>query len=86
MKLSPCAFKFISSLDKRYSRLISFPALPVPGTKVLNTFNYGKSLWGKTTKIVAQLPTGEAINYFLKVSATSLRPKIYLTSLGRSSR
>ena len=30
-------------------------------------YNYGESLWGKTAKIVVQLPTGQTDNYFLKV-------------------
>ncbi|KAH0558739.1 hypothetical protein GP486_004615 [Trichoglossum hirsutum] len=42
-------------------------AFPIPGTKVLDAFNYGESLWGKTAKVVVQLPSGENENYFLKV-------------------
>jgi hypothetical protein len=34
---------------------------------VLQAFNYGHSIYGKTAKIVAQLPTEEIANYFLKV-------------------
>ena len=41
--------------------------LPVPGTEVVAAFNYGMSLWGRTAKLICRLPTGERINYFLKV-------------------
>jgi hypothetical protein len=34
---------------------------------VLQAFNYGYSIYGETAKIVAQLPTKEIVNYFLKV-------------------
>jgi len=34
---------------------------------VLQAFYYGHSIYGKTAKIVAQLPTKEILNYFLKV-------------------
>ncbi|KAI9774251.1 MAG: hypothetical protein M1839_001753 [Geoglossum umbratile] len=44
-------------------------SLPVPGTKVLHALDYGESLWGKTSKVTAQLPSGETENYFLKVVA-----------------
>lgn len=47
-------------------------ALPVPGTKIVRALNYGESLWGKTAKIVTQLPSGETKNYFLKVGDFSL--------------
>ncbi|KAI9769111.1 MAG: hypothetical protein M1840_004462 [Geoglossum simile] len=40
---------------------------PIPGTKVLDAYNYGESLWGKTAKVVVQLPSGEEGYYFLKV-------------------
>ncbi|KAH8591854.1 Fructosamine/Ketosamine-3-kinase [Bisporella sp. PMI_857] len=42
-------------------------AFPVPNTKVLQASSYGHSIYGKTAKIVAQLPTKEIVNYFLKV-------------------
>ncbi|CAN9281041.1 unnamed protein product [Alternaria alternata] len=42
-------------------------AFPIPETKVIDAYNYGESLWGKTAKIVVQLPTGQTDNYFLKV-------------------
>lgn len=41
--------------------------LPEAGTRVINALNYGESLWGKTAKIIAELPSGEIVNYFLKV-------------------
>ncbi|KAF2962994.1 hypothetical protein GQX73_g10578 [Xylaria multiplex] len=41
-------------------------ALPIPGTIVLSTHNYGRSLWGQTAKVVAELPGGNRENYFLK--------------------
>ena len=44
-----------------------FLAFPVPGTKIIHAQNYGVSLWGKTAKIVVELPSGEEKNYFLKV-------------------
>ena len=34
---------------------------------MIDAYNYGESLWGKTAKIVVQLPTGKTDNYFLKV-------------------
>jgi len=42
-------------------------AFPIPGTQVTDAYNYGESLWGKTAKLVVQLPSGENDNYFLKV-------------------
>lgn len=42
-------------------------ALPVPGSEVIDAFTFGESLWGKTARIIARLPSGEAENYFLKV-------------------
>ncbi|KAF2746733.1 hypothetical protein M011DRAFT_468429 [Sporormia fimetaria CBS 119925] len=42
-------------------------AFPVPGTQIVNAYNYGESLWGKTAKVVVRLPSGETLNYFLKV-------------------
>lgn len=41
--------------------------LPKPGTRIVHALNYGESLWGKTAKIIAELPSGEIVNYFLKV-------------------
>ena len=48
-------------------------AFPVPGTKILHALNYGMSLWGKTAKIIVELPGGEEAQYFLKVGTTCLR-------------
>ena len=48
-------------------------AFPVPGTKILHALNYGMSLWGKTAKIIVELPAGEEAQYFLKVRTTCLR-------------
>jgi hypothetical protein len=39
----------------------------VSGTKVLESWTYGKSTWGETAKVVAKLPSGELEYYFLKV-------------------
>ncbi|KAF2759828.1 hypothetical protein EJ05DRAFT_311323 [Pseudovirgaria hyperparasitica] len=39
---------------------------PVPNTKVLHAYNYGVSHWGKTSKIVVELPDGSTEQYFLK--------------------
>jgi hypothetical protein len=45
----------------------SFEAFPVKGTTLVHAFNYGVSLWGKTAKVVVQLPTRKKQDYFLKV-------------------
>lgn len=42
-------------------------ALPIPNTQVIAAHNYGMSLWGRTAKIITQLPDGEKETYFLKV-------------------
>ncbi|CAN9277453.1 unnamed protein product [Alternaria alternata] len=63
----------ISGSYKVNERVIA--AFPIPKTQVIDAYNYGKSLWGKTAKIVVQLPTGQADNYFLKV--------VSLGSIGR---
>ena len=39
----------------------------MPGTRVVHAQNYGMSLWGKTAKVIVELPTGEERSYFLKV-------------------
>ncbi len=44
-------------------------ALPIPGSKVLSTNEYGMSLWGQTGKILIEHPDGTVKNYFLKVSS-----------------
>lgn len=44
-----------------------FAALPIPDTQVLSAHCYGGSLWGRTAKIMTQLPDGEKKTYFLKV-------------------
>ncbi|KAL8648353.1 MAG: hypothetical protein Q9226_006029 [Calogaya cf. arnoldii] len=43
-------------------------SLPIPETEIVTAFNYGMSLWGHTAKLVCRLPTGERVNYFLKVT------------------
>ena len=48
-------------------QLTTILGLPVPGTEIVAAFNYGMSLWGRTAKLICRLPTGERINYFLKV-------------------
>lgn len=56
-------------MSSLYADCSAFPtALPVPGTRFTTAFEYGKSLWGRTCKLECELPTGESINYFLKVS------------------
>ena len=40
---------------------------PVSGTKIIHALNYGVSLWGKTAKIIVELPSGGEKSYFLKV-------------------
>lgn len=47
--------------------LLMTVAFPVPGTKIVHAQNYGMSLWGKTAKVIVELPSGEEKNYFLKV-------------------
>ncbi|KAF2652417.1 hypothetical protein K491DRAFT_706427 [Lophiostoma macrostomum CBS 122681] len=42
-------------------------ALPIPETEVTEARKYGMSLWGHTAKVLAQLPSGEPKNYFLKM-------------------
>lgn len=47
--------------------MLSTPALPHPGSKLLSTNNYGMSLWGQTGKITTELPDRTTKHYFLKV-------------------
>ncbi|PGH02302.1 hypothetical protein GX51_04743 [Blastomyces parvus] len=42
--------------------------LPIPGTRVISSLAYGRSLWGECAKITTGLPDGTTKNYFLKVS------------------
>ncbi|KAL8880338.1 MAG: hypothetical protein Q9198_002233 [Flavoplaca austrocitrina] len=42
-------------------------SFPVEGTTVVHALSYGESLWGKTGKVIVQLPDGDIQNYFLKV-------------------
>ncbi|KAJ8131555.1 hypothetical protein O1611_g2072 [Lasiodiplodia mahajangana] len=42
-------------------------ALPIPEIVNVSARHYGRSLWGETAKIVAELPDGSAESYFLKV-------------------
>ncbi|KAI9690718.1 MAG: hypothetical protein M1820_009870 [Bogoriella megaspora] len=42
-------------------------AFPIVGTRLIQAFNYGESLWGKTAKLIVKLPSGEINAYFLKV-------------------
>ncbi|EPE34169.1 hypothetical protein GLAREA_07182 [Glarea lozoyensis ATCC 20868] len=42
--------------------------LPIPGTKIISSYAYGTSLWGRCAKIVAELPDGQTKNYFLKAA------------------
>lgn len=41
-------------------------AFPVPETKIVYALNYGKSLWGRTAKIIVRLPDGQEKDYFVK--------------------
>lgn len=41
-------------------------AFPTPGTNIVHALEYGKSLWGRTAKIMVRLPSGEEKDYFLK--------------------
>lgn len=54
--------------EKIHTPLNGLIALPVPGTKVLVTRNYGLSLWGQTVKIDTLLPGGKKKSYFMKVA------------------
>jgi hypothetical protein len=47
--------------------------LPIPGTKVLSCHAYGMWVWARQARLVCQLPTGEQVNYFLKVTEDPLR-------------
>jgi hypothetical protein len=58
--------------------IVSLSALPVPGSKVLHVLDYGESLWGKTSKVTAQLPSGETENYFLKVDSSGATASVFL--------
>ncbi|KAJ5958774.1 uncharacterized protein N7479_005924 [Penicillium vulpinum] len=49
--------------------------LPIPGTRVISSLVYGMSLWGRCSKILAELPNGTTAKYFLKV-ATGLNAPI----------
>jgi hypothetical protein len=44
-------------------------AFPIPNSKLVQALNYGESLWGKTTKVIVRLLSGETENYFLKVES-----------------
>lgn len=44
-------------------------AFPVPGTIVVHAQDYGMSLWGKTAKVIVEIPSGEIESYFLKVGS-----------------
>ena len=43
-------------------------ALPVPGSRILVTKKYDRSLWGLVGEIAVELPDGKLKNYFPKVS------------------
>lgn len=62
--------KYTAKHSKEMTEFLS--ALPIPGTKILAAFNYGMSLWGRTAKLICRLPTGDRIDYFLKVSDSKL--------------
>ncbi|KAK0666953.1 Fructosamine kinase-domain-containing protein [Cercophora samala] len=43
--------------------------LPIKGSKLVEARHYGRSLWGQTAKITAQLPNGSLRDYFLKTAS-----------------
>ncbi len=43
-------------------------ALLAPGSKILVTNEYGRSLWGLAGKVAVEVPDGELKYYFLKAS------------------
>ncbi|KAK4203160.1 Fructosamine kinase-domain-containing protein [Triangularia verruculosa] len=45
--------------------------LPVKGSKLIETRHYGRSLWGQTGKLTAQLPDGSDRHYFFKTASES---------------
>jgi hypothetical protein len=47
-------------------------SLPIPGTKVLSCRAYGMWVWARQARLVCQLPTGDQVSYFLKVSKDPL--------------
>ncbi|KAL9632316.1 MAG: hypothetical protein Q9204_003846 [Flavoplaca sp. TL-2023a] len=51
-------------------------SFPVEGTTFVQALSYQESLWGKTAKVIVQLPDGDIQSYFLKV--------VTLGSTGRS--
>lgn len=51
-------------------------AFPVPGTKILHALNYGMSLWGKTAKLIVELPGGKEAQYFLKVGTACVHTSL----------
>lgn len=64
-------------------------ALPVAGTKLISTYNYSMSRWGKTVKLICRLPGDERINYFLKVCIIDpiyRHSCTYMAFVGYSSR
>jgi len=56
-------------------------ALPVPGTEVISSHAYGMWVWATQAKIVCKLPTGEPVDYFLKVSILVFDVHSYLVTL-----
>lgn len=56
-----------SNLQNVVSSYSYLSALAMPGSKITHAQNYGMSLWGKTAKMIIELPSGEEKAYFLKV-------------------
>ncbi len=48
--------------------VLAMIALPVPGSKILATDEYGRSLWGLAGKVAVELLDGELKYYFFKAS------------------
>lgn len=42
--------------------------LPIPGSKILDIRQHGKSYYGLTARVAAELPSGWLVDYFLKVA------------------
>ncbi|KAK4170983.1 Fructosamine kinase-domain-containing protein [Triangularia setosa] len=59
---------FSPALDGSARREIEL-AFPVKGSKLSGARYYGRSLWGQTAKVTAQLPDGRVMNYFFKAAS-----------------
>ncbi|KAK0716727.1 Fructosamine kinase-domain-containing protein [Apiosordaria backusii] len=58
-------------------------ALPVKGSQLIEVRHYGRSLWGQTAKLTAQIPDGSVKYYFFKTASTSLMIDAELSGLSQ---